>query len=147
MINSKKWQKITETDIQTVSESDGSLTCIETNKVVPFEIRRIFLIHSVPSASIIRGNHASENTDFFLYVIIGSVTVELFDGNKAFVYILNSLNQGIFVPRMTWIKIYGFGADTIVQVCASLEYKSCKYIDSYHEFLELNKKMNLKDGE
>lgn len=43
---------------------------------------------------------------------------------------------GVYVPRMTWVKMYGLSNETIVQVCASKEYKYCKYINDLKEYME-----------
>lgn len=136
MTNLENWQNANKIALNTIEENDGKLTLIEINKEIPFEVRRIFLIHSVPSVETIRGNHASENTDFFIQAICGTVRLELFDGKKTEIYQLNNLMYGVYVPRMTWVKMYGFSNETIVQVCASKEYKYCKYINDSKEYMK-----------
>lgn len=136
MRNLENLQKIKKVDLRTIEENDGLLTLIEINKEIPFEVRRIFFIYGVPSAMTIRGNHASENTEFFIQAIGGEAILELFDGEKTDVYQLTSLKQGVYIPRMTWIKLYGFTENTIVQVCASMEYKRCKYIDEFESYMK-----------
>ena len=137
MINLERWQDVEKIDLKTIEENDGKLTSIEVNKDIPFEVRRIFLIHSVPSTAVIRGEHASENTEFFILTIRGKAFVKLCDGKQSFTFQLNSMTEGIYVPRMIWIEIYELSEDAIVQVCASLEYEQCKYIYNYSEFIEL----------
>lgn len=73
---------------------------------------------------------------FFIQAIYGTVRLELFDGKKTEIYQLNNLMYGVYVPRMTWVKMYGFSNETIVQVCASKEYKYCKYINDLKEYME-----------
>lgn len=135
MINLENWRKAKKIDLHTVEETDGKLTPIEINNEIPFEVRRIFLIYDIPTTRTVRGNHASKNTEFFIQAIYGTAFLELFDGKNTVIYELNSLVQGVYVPPMTWIKIYGFSKNTIVQVCASLEYKNCKYINSYEIYM------------
>lgn len=137
MINLEKWENVQKIKLKTVEENDGTLTCIEVNKDIPFEIRRIFLIYSVPSLNVIRGEHASENTEFFIQVLKGNVCIKLSDGNKTKIIHMNSMVEGIYVPKMTWIQITGFSTDAIVQVYASLEYEKCKYINSFSEYIKL----------
>ena len=136
MTDLENWQKPKLINLNTIVEKDGKLTPLEIHRELPFEIRRLFFIYDVPSANIIRGNHASENTMFFIQAVKGTVCVELFDGKNIAIFQLNSVTEGVYVPQMTWIKLYGFTENTIVQVCASLEYQYCKYINNYEKYMK-----------
>lgn len=121
-------------EFNTVSEEDGKLTFIEGNKHIPFEIKRVFQIYGVPSQDIIRANHASINTSFVLQVLAGKVDIELDNGIDKNAYELDSINEGIFVPPLTWMKTLNFSNDAVLQVYASENYETCKYINNYSEF-------------
>lgn len=135
-MNLENWQKTKFINLNAVVEKDGKLLPIEFGREIPFEIRRLFFIYDVPSINTIRGNHASENTMFFIQAVNGTVNVELFDGKKNSIFRLDNVTQGVYVPKMTWIKLYGFTQNTIVQVCASLEYKYCKYINDFERYMK-----------
>lgn len=124
------WQLI---EFTTINENDGSLTAFESQKDIPFEIRRCFYISGV-SVGKQRADHASITTDFVLIAINGSVEVELDDGRKKTIYTLESRSQGLLVPKYTWMKTRKFSSDAVLLVLASNGYRESKYIDSYEDF-------------
>lgn len=131
--------------LKTIEENDGKLTVFEGKGVIPFEIKRVFSIYEVSSQDIIRAEHASVNTDFFLQIVRGKVNVELDDGINREVFCLNQLNYGLYVPKMIWMKTFKFSMDAVLQVYASTTYKECIYIDNYTEFIEAKLAKQTKD--
>ena len=121
---------------QTAVEDDGCLTFLEVNRDIPFEIKRVFQIYSVPNRRIVRANHASMNTYFVLQAVSGQVDVQLDDGDKICTYALNKVSEGVIVPPLTWMKTMNFSKNAVLQVYASEKYDACKYIDDYKLFKE-----------
>lgn len=121
--------------LNTFEEYDGKLSVAEVGKDIPFEIKRVFFIHCIPSSNVIRGNHASRNTEFFLQAVVGHVCIELFDGESTFKIDLDKINTGLYVPKMVWIRATSFSLNAILQVYASNTYEKCEYIDDINELI------------
>jgi hypothetical protein len=65
--------------IHTVKAARGNLSAIELPETLPFQVKRIFLVHGVENTEI-RGEHAHKICWQFLIASSGSVDVEVFDG-------------------------------------------------------------------
>ena len=59
----------------------GNLTFIESNKNIPFKIKRTHWIYDVPGGEI-RGSHAFKKNKEFIIALSGSFEVVLHDGKK-----------------------------------------------------------------
>lgn len=68
---------------------------------------------------------------------MGSVEVELDNGNRKGRFLLNELDKGILVPKFTWMKTRRFFKDVILNVYASGIYENCKYVNNYESFLKM----------
>lgn len=117
-----------------VDEPDGSLVFFESNQEIPFDIRRVFYMFSVPENQE-RANHACENSDYVLVAIQGSVEVITDDGRDIQKFVLTSRKQGLFIPRMTWMKTFNFSTDAVLMVISNVRYQDSKYIEIYDDFL------------
>jgi mannose-6-phosphate isomerase-like protein (cupin superfamily) len=113
--------------------SIGYISVTEANKLVPFEIKRVFWTYYTPE-SIVRGRHAHYKTDQVLVAVAGRiiVTIEKPDGNIE-VYNLESPNQGVFVPANCWHTMQ-YNHTSVQLVFASTEYEEKDYIRSYEEY-------------
>lgn len=122
-----------------VDEADGSLVYMESMSEIPFDVKRVFYIFNTP-ADAIRAEHANKNTDFVLIAVHGSVKVQVDDGEVKEIYVLDSADKGVFIPRMTWMRTYDFSDDAVLLVLASEKYERNQYVESYEEFLERKRK-------
>lgn len=120
---------------RSVAENDGKLTFWESENEIPFVIKRIFYIQNVP-AGCERANHASINSDFVFIAIAGEVSVTLVNKSGEETFWLNNSSEGLFVPRMTWIKTYNFSENAILMVVSDKEYKKTTYISDYAVFIK-----------
>lgn len=120
-----------------VSENDGDLTYFEVMGDIPFEIKRIFSIYNVPNKKITRANHASINTAFVLQAVVGSVEVELDNGFQKECFLLNEIDMGLIIPKLTWMKTKKFSKSAVLNVYASESYENCKYVNDYERFLKM----------
>lgn len=126
-------------ELKTVEENDGKLTFFESMREIPFDIKRVFSIYAVPSEEIVRANHASINTDFFLQVVAGKVSIKVDDGKRKNDFCLNTLNSGLYIPKMTWMTTHDFSKNAILHVYASTTYDECRYINDYDEYIAYKK--------
>lgn len=118
-----------------IDEDDGSLVYMETLKEIPIKIKRIFYIFSTPKGAT-RANHANKTADFVMISINGSCKILTDDGKEKQIFNLNNPKNGIYVPKMTWIKAFDFSKDCILLVFSNEYYDKKKYIDNYDDFLE-----------
>lgn len=121
-------------ELNTIVEHDGILSVGEMKRDIPFEIQRVFYIYNVPSKNIVRANHASVNTDFFIHTVVGSVCIELFDGKNTTKFKLDKINKGVYVSKLTWIRVMDFSENAVLQVYANNTYEKCEYIKDINEY-------------
>lgn len=124
--------------LNTFSDARGSLTVAETSKEIPFTVKRAYWIYNVPQMTQ-RGKHASRTTQQFLIAIKGSVEISLENKNGKAKYLLNSPDQGLLIPPLTWNELLYLSPDSILLVLSSEHYQPENYINSHTEFLKILK--------
>lgn len=122
-------------DLPKIKDPKGSLTFIESEKHIPFKIKRIFYIYDVPTGEN-RGSHAHYTLKEFIVCVSGSFDVNLDDGKQKKVIHLNRPWRGVLIPPMTWLSYGNFDAGSVCLVAASDFYKADDYIRDYDEFLK-----------
>nr|WP_289941729.1 WxcM-like domain-containing protein [Microbacterium testaceum] len=124
------------TRLRTVSDIRGALLPVDLPGDLPFDARRVFFVHGVPSKEV-RGEHAHRQCEQFLICLTGSVSCIVDDGTKRNVYVLDDPSLGLYMPKMTWGTQYDYSADAVLIVFASHPYDDADYIRDYEEFREL----------
>ncbi len=119
--------------VRLASDLRGSLAAIEFSSL-PFVPQRFFAVHGVPSKDV-RGMHAHRRCQQFLVCLAGSVTCLVDDGIRRRMYDLHDPSMGLFMPAMTWGTQYGYTADAVLGVFASMPYDNSDYIRDYEQFL------------
>ena len=112
----------------------GSLTALEHGRGVPFEPRRVFLVHGVGSRHV-RGEHAHRVCEQFLVAVNGSLSVMIDDGRQREEVRLSDKSVGLYLAPGTWGVQYKFSPDCILMVLASHPYDDADYIRDYDDFL------------
>lgn len=122
--------------LHTYEDVRGKLTLLRSGLDVPFDVKRIYWIYDVPSEQY-RGCHANHITWQYLVAVKGSlrVTIEDRDGRRD--YCLQSPDEGLLVPPMTWNELYDFSEGAVLLVLASHDYEPETYINSLDEFRKL----------
>jgi hypothetical protein len=111
----------------------GSLTVGEFEKHIPFLPKRYFMVFDVPSKET-RGEHAHRACHQFLICVRGSCAVVADDGVNRTEVLLDTPDQGIYLPPMTWGVQYKYSSDALLLVFASHHYEASDYIRNYSEF-------------
>lgn len=119
-------------DIPSIKDPRGNLAVLENSKL-PFEMKRVFYLHDVPSGSQ-RGGHALKTTFQLLIAISGSFEVILKDGVNQTAVSLNNPTQGILIPTMVWRELRDFSAGAVCLVIASKEYSEKDYFRNWESF-------------
>ena len=116
------------------TDQRGILTAVESDKDVPFEIKRIFYMHQITAS---RGGHAHLDTNQVLIGISGKFTLEISDGKTKQTHKINNPKKGIYIPKMIFINMFDFSKDAVCLVIADTHYDIKKNIKSWEEYLEL----------
>lgn len=115
-------------DLKTFTDTRGNLTVVE--KILPFEIKRIFYIYGVDDS--IRGGHRHKTTIQAAVCIQGSCTVYCHNGHSQQYFTLDKPSQCLYLAPEDWHTMSNFTSDAILMVFASEFYDYDDYIfESY----------------
>jgi dTDP-4-dehydrorhamnose 3,5-epimerase-like enzyme len=133
-----KLQGVRSVVFPTVQAARGNLTALELPEVVPFHVRRIFLVHHV-SNSEVRGEHAHKKCWQLLISTTGTVTVDLSDGEMNETFILESPERGLLIPPLIWGTQRNFSSNAALLVLASEAFDPDDYLHSFQEFKDFRR--------
>lgn len=122
-------------DLPKISDPRGNLTFIESDKHVPFEIRRVFYLYDVPGGAV-RAGHALRTCHQFIIAASGSFDVVLDDGLNRSRHHLCRSYYGLYVPPLIWREIDNFSSGSVCVVLASEYYDENSYYRDYSEFID-----------
>ncbi|WP_163907559.1 sugar 3,4-ketoisomerase, partial [Proteus mirabilis] len=104
-----------------LGDERGSLTSLEQNKNIPFEIKRIYYIFGTKKG-VSRGFHAHKELQQLAICVRGSCRFIMDDGKNREEIILNDPNLGLLINPMQWHEMHDFSEDCIVIVLANDYY-------------------------
>lgn len=125
-------------ELPKIIDKRGNLSFYESNKFIPFEIKRVYWIYDVPGGEI-RGSHAFKNQNEFIVALSGSFDLILNDGEKDIKYSLNRSYYGVFIPKMYWRRIENFSTNSLALIVSDCLFDENDYIRDYTEFQNLVK--------
>ncbi|MBC7829375.1 MAG: FdtA/QdtA family cupin domain-containing protein [Chitinophagaceae bacterium] len=111
-------------DLKTFTDKRGNLTVIE--KVVPFQIKRIFYIYGVDDS--IRGGHRHHITIQAAICIQGTCYIHSNDGKEKSLFVLDQPNKCLILEPQDWHTMDHFSKDAILMVLASHYFDEKDYI-------------------
>ena len=120
-------------DINKIPDQRGNLSFLQSNKEVPFEIKRVYWIYDVPGGEM-RGGHAYKNLNEVIIALSGSYDVVLHDGEQEYRYQLNRSYYGLYVPKMMWRHIENFSTNSLALILTDDFYKEDEYIRDFDAF-------------
>jgi oxalate decarboxylase/phosphoglucose isomerase-like protein (cupin superfamily) len=120
-------------EINKILDQRGNLSFLQSNKEVPFDIKRVYWIYDVPGGEM-RGGHAYKNLDEVIIALSGSYDVVLHDGEKEYRYHLNRSYYGLYVPKMIWRHIENFSTNSLALILTNDVYKENEYIRDFSAF-------------
>ncbi len=120
---------------QSKGDDRGSLVALESQKNIPFEIKRVYYIFDT-KLGVVRGLHAHKDLLQVMVCLKGSCRVMLDDGSAKEQVVLDSPNKGLLIDSMMWHEMHDFSADCVLLVLANEHYDESDYIRDYDEFLE-----------
>jgi dTDP-4-dehydrorhamnose 3,5-epimerase-like enzyme len=117
-----------------LGDDRGSLVALESNKSIPFDIKRVYYIFGTQDG-VSRGFHAHRNLKQVAVCVTGSCRFVLDNGKKREEVILDSSTKGLVIEDLTWREMHDFSPDCVLLVLASEYYDESDYIRDYQEFL------------
>jgi dTDP-4-dehydrorhamnose 3,5-epimerase-like enzyme len=110
--------------LRTFTDDRGYLTVIE--KILPFEIKRIFYIYGVDNS--VRGGHRHRKTVQAAICLHGSCSIYCNDSKSIFTYKLLYPYQCLMLFPNDWHSMFNFSNDAILMVLASEYFDPNDYI-------------------
>jgi dTDP-4-dehydrorhamnose 3,5-epimerase-like enzyme len=111
-------------DLKTFTDQRGNLTVIE--KVIPFDIKRIFYIYGVDDSD--RGGHRHKTTFQAAICLVGSCIIENDNGRTQESFVLDSPSKCLIINPEDWHQMKHFTDDAILMVLASEYFDPDDYI-------------------
>ena len=115
--------------LKTFTDTRGNLTVIE--KILPFQIKRIFYIYGVDNSE--RGGHRHHITLQGAICIQGRCTIYSYNGAKKDIFELDAPDKCLILKPTDWHKMYNFSKNAILMVLASEEFSKNDYIFEPYE--------------
>lgn len=113
----------------------GSLVSLESNKNVPFEIKRVYYIYNTNPEQE-RGKHSHKELEQIIVCLNGSCSFVLDDGKKREILVLNRPDIGLYIGKNMWREMKNFSKGCILMILASQHFIENEYIRDYKEFLK-----------
>lgn len=116
-------------DLETHTDVRGNLTVIE--KVLPFDIKRVFYIYGVDNS--VRGGHRHHKTIQAAVCIQGECKIYNNDGHKSQIFHLDKPSVCVVLNPEDWHSMLDFSVDAILMVLASENFDEKDYIFEKYE--------------
>ena len=125
-------------ELPKISDPRGNLTFIESERHIPFVIKRVYFLYDVPGGAE-RGGHGHKRLQQFIIAMSGSFDVVLDDGVNQKRIHMNRSYYGLYVCPMMWREITNISSGAVCMVLASEYYEEADYLRDYDEFLKMVK--------
>ena len=123
-------------DFKPLGDARGSLVALESNKNVPFDIKRVYYIFGTKEG-VSRGFHAHRNLKQVVVCVTGSCRFVLDNGKQREEIVIDNSTTGLVIDDLTWREMHDFTPDCVLMVLTDHYYDENDYIRDYQEFLEV----------
>jgi len=118
--------------------SSGSLSVFQARELVPFDIKRVFVVSAIEREE--RGHHAHIRCSQLLVAVCGEIQVRVFDGmQQSMTFNLNKMNEGLLIPPGIWASQRYIQEKSVLMVLCDNEYNESDYIRDFKKYLEIYK--------
>jgi dTDP-4-dehydrorhamnose 3,5-epimerase-like enzyme len=125
-------------DIKTMGDERGHLIALESNKSVPFDIKRVYYLTDTQEG-VPRGFHAHKELQQVAVCVSGRCLMKMDSGDIKEDVWLDSPDKAIIIDKMIWHEMHEFSFDCVLLVLASDLYDEADYIRDYSVFMEFVK--------
>ena len=125
-------------EIEQHKNGNECLCVVNSQREIPFEIKRIFYEYGMEPESI-RGAHANKKSRFCMIAVAGSCDVAVDDGNIKQTYRLDCPNIVLYLDQMVWKTMTNFSKDCVLLVVSDSYYDSEEYIKDYEDYCLISK--------
>lgn len=126
-------------DLPKITDPRGNLTFVESDRHIPFSIRRVYYLYDVPGGAE-RGAHGHKELQQLIIAMSGSFDIHLDDGFGKKTIHMNRSYYGLYVSPMMWREIDNFSSGAVCMVLASEYYDEKDYYRDYDQFIKDAKK-------
>ena len=125
-------------DFPPLGDNRGSLVALESNKTIPFDIKRVYYLFGTKQ-DVTRGLHAHLALKQVMLCVTGRCKVLLDNGVARETVTLDSPTKGLLVEGHLWREMSQFSPDCVLLVIASEHYDESDYIRDYDQFRRVSK--------
>ena len=118
-----------------IRDPRGDLTFVEGGNHLPFDIKRVYYLYTVPVDSE-RGGHAHKELQQVVFALSGSFRMKVDDGHTKTEYWLRDPCKGLYLNRLVWREMDCFSQGAVCMVLASHRYDEADYYRDYDDFLK-----------
>jgi hypothetical protein len=120
-------------DLPEIGDESGYVLVAQAHAQVPFDLRRLFVLHRLPEGAV-RGHHAHREQHQFLIMLNGRCEAVVDDGVTRTRVLLDAPTRALYLPPMLWLELGGFTAGAICAVLTSGDYDPGDYVRDRAEF-------------
>nr|WP_321453717.1 FdtA/QdtA family cupin domain-containing protein [uncultured Carboxylicivirga sp.] len=120
-------------ELNKIPSDKGSISIVEANINVPFDIQRVYYTYDIPSEAE-RGGHAHKEQHELVIAASGSFDVIIDDGKNKRTVFLNNPNKGLWLKPEIWRELNNFSSGSVVLVLNSGPFYEFDYIRDYSVF-------------
>ena len=120
------------------TKRSGSLLPISFNNKFPIKVKRIFFIYGKKKYK--RGDHAHKKCSQIFFPIKGKIRINMkYRKTEKNVSLSDNRSRALFVPPKIWCNVEFLNKNSILLVFNDYEYDFKDYIETYEEFISLQK--------
>ena len=120
-------------EINKILDQRGNLSFLQSDKEVPFEIKRVYWIYDVPGGEF-RGGHAFKQQQEVIVALSGSFEVVLHNGKEEQRFLLNRSYYGLYVPNMIWRSLENFSTNSLALIVSDMAFQESDYMRDFDDF-------------
>lgn len=115
------------------SDERGSLSVVESNGAIPFEIRRVYYLYDIPAGQV-RAAHGHRALQQLIVALSGSFELKLDDGFETRAFRMDRPDRGVYVAPGIWRELSDFSGGSVCMVLASELFDEADYLRNYEDF-------------
>jgi dTDP-4-dehydrorhamnose 3,5-epimerase-like enzyme len=115
------------------TDERGSLSVVESNGVIPFDIRRVYYLYDIPAGQV-RAAHGHRALQQLMIALSGSFEVKLDDGFETRTVRMDRPDRGLYISPGMWRDLSGFSGGAVCMVLASELFNEADYLREYEDF-------------